>query len=98
VEIKNFLRIRVGSGYPACLDIESIGNHESYGIYAISTLPWTSDLHHEGGYVQLRQLEDGTVALFAFRFADMAVPASWSEACILWDSRNEGKEKQEVAA
>lgn len=89
MELKDFDRVRCGSGFPASLDIGKIGTHESYGVYA-ETFTYRSE--GDTGYVQLRKHNDhSTVAMFSFGSEGMDLSEFWENSTVLWDSRDEAK-------
>ena len=89
VYLTNFDDVRIGSHFPSCFDIRKISYHESYGIFAqVHTYTKKNEKH----YFQLRKHnKDHMVALFAFRFDDLALPVYWKDSVVLWDSRDEVK-------
>ena len=90
MEINNFENVRVGSGFPACFDVKPISDHESCGVYASI---FTYKPKGEQGYFQLREHDsDKLVALFAFRFDNTALPKTWLDSRIIWDSRWDSEE------
>lgn len=78
--IIDFDRIRVGSEYPICLDIESIHGHESGGILAAF---YTYEMSDGLKRVELRRREE-RIALFLFRYEDMDLPEWWQNSELLW--------------
>ena len=85
MQISNFESVRVGSGFPASFDIRNIDGHESYGVYASI---FTHKVPGEQSYFQLREHAlEGNVALFAFKFNTLKLPAGWENSSVIWDSR-----------
>jgi len=78
MDITNFRHVRVGSGYPAVLDVSPIGSHESEGVYA--SFPVVSNGLPRA---ELRYKE-GTYALFVFRYANMDYPEWWKDSELVW--------------
>ena len=85
MELKDFDRVRVGSGFPASFDVAKIEEHESWGVFATA---YTYRTGSDGGYLQLRS-QGCEVALFNFSHKDMQPPKGWRSSSVLWDSRNE---------
>jgi hypothetical protein len=61
MEIRNFERIRVGSGWPTCIDIKATDGHEHDGLCAVVQ----NNVDDYGGYVQVRR-KNNSVALITF--------------------------------
>ena len=81
MEIRDFDRIRVGSGFPASFDIKPIRDHESYGVFAnISVVK-------EGHRIELRRNSWGEIALFNFKYDDLTLPKEWEDSEILWGNK-----------
>ena len=90
MEITNFDRVRVGGGFPGSLDIESIGDHESYGVFATA---YTCRPDGSNGYAQVRKHnKESLVALFSFLLGDLEIPDEWADSVVLWDSRSSVEE------
>ena len=84
--IKDFKSIRVGSGWPALLDIKSTGMHESYGVMAIA-YPCRTNEPKDTHVVQFRvNRKTNEVALITFLFDDMALPDGWEDSELIYDS------------
>ena len=90
MKLTNFERVRIGSAWPACVDVTRLGTHEENGVYAETWLHSETD---KGGsnFSQLRRHNsENKVALFCFRWDDSEhelLPDHWKNSCVLWDSR-----------
>lgn len=81
MDISNFERVRVGSHYPQCFDIEPIGLSEhGSGIYAAFCAYSTEDGLQRA---ELRY-KDNTYGLFLFRYEDQELPEWWRDSEIVW--------------
>lgn len=86
MQISNFTNLRAGSTFPASLDIQPIGSHESYGVMAVA---WTYRSKGETGFCQVRKHStQHLVALLTFRYDDQELPEFWKDSVVLWDSRH----------
>ena len=89
--IKDFKEVvRVGSGWPASLDVFPICGHESQGVAAQA---FTYRGPNDTGYIQFRKATAmPAVALLAFRYEDTQLPHGWKDSELLWDSRSVGEQ------
>jgi hypothetical protein len=81
MEIINFSdSIRVGSGSPACFNIERIGDHEEDGVFASFFDPqnW-NELYR----VELR-CKKHYYGLFLFKYSGMDLPDWWKDSKLVW--------------
>ena len=78
-EIRDFDRLRVGQTYPCCLDISKISDHESYGVYAMTSVS-------SSNRVELRQ-KAGEVALFTFKYNETELPEWWKDSELIWSNQ-----------
>lgn len=85
MELKDFEHVRVGSGFPACVDVKRIGAHESYGVMAVA---YTYQIGDDENYVQVRRSKDNRIAVLSLKFK-MGLPEGWEDSEILWDSRKQ---------
>lgn len=92
MEIRNFDRVRIGSGYPAVLDISPIEGHESYGIAA----RFYDAVLDEDFQVELRRKEND-LALFLFRYGDMELPNYWQDSELVWSLASDRKRREKTA-
>ncbi len=81
----DFDHVRVGSGWPAILDIEPIEGHEALGIQATFYTP-TAGRARGLQRAELRRLGD-QVRLFLWQFPDSAnMPEEWEKGSeLLWE-------------
>jgi len=86
--ISEFKRLRIGSNFPATLDISPIDGHESDGLYAQGNYRRERDNH--GSFFQVRRHNRyDLMALFAFSTDKIDVPNFWRNSKVVWDSRDE---------
>ena len=78
MELKDFSQVRVGSGYPACVDVSKIQGHENDGVMAVTYV-----FEHDEHRVELRRLKY-QIALFTFKYDDMELPGDWKNSELLW--------------
>ena len=89
--ISNFKRIRVGSGFPAVIDVEPIDNfHESLGVIGM-VYPQRFDdgSNLPAGWVEIRKRDD-VIAIITSRydmFADL--PEYWKDSELIYSSKEE---------
>jgi hypothetical protein len=87
--IKDFESIRVGSGWPCCVDVSAIESHESYGVFAEA---FTYRCDKEKNFVQFRKHnKHPTVAMFSFcdDYQERKLPKFWKDSEVIWDSRRD---------
>lgn len=90
MDIINFSnRVRMGSAYPAIIDIEKIGDHESVGGIMATAFTYRSGA--DKGFIQIRKDNDfDRIALFAFVYdeGETDIPDGWKDSTVIWDSRS----------
>lgn len=77
MEIINFDKVRVGSGFPAVVNISPIYGHESNGLIVSMC---------NGSRLEIRE-KAGFHALFVYHpddENDMPIPEYWRDANVLW--------------
>lgn len=82
MDIRNFDRIRVGSGDTSFLDISNVNGHEYYGIMAVAYQSKSSK-EYFNHIIEVRQKE-GQIALFTLEHDGVKVPEYWEDAEILF--------------
>ena len=83
MQISNFNNVRVGSGFPQCIDCIAMKPHEESGVFAVAHT-------FNGNYgrkIQFRKSKDGYgVALFNFGFNDDGkIPDNWKDSELIWE-------------
>ncbi|HID70650.1 MAG TPA: hypothetical protein EYP35_09415 [Desulfobacterales bacterium] len=85
MEIRNFDILRVGSGWPTCIDIKPTDGHEHNGICAIVHMRTGYEYSH---YVQFRKHNQyQMVAMITFTNEYQTIPAEWEDSTVVFDSR-----------
>lgn len=79
--IKDFDRVRVGSEYPYCVDVNKIDYHESMGVYGEVGL-------FENHRVEVRK-KGNVIAIFTFKYKDMDLPKWWRDSELIWENKEE---------
>ena len=91
MELKDFDRVRVGSGCPHMFDIctfpfnppkPPFHYHENTGVIAI-TYDWGE------GYIEIRRNKNNDIAIFNSKYIDTPIPEYWEDAEVIWTNRKE---------
>ena len=89
MNITSFDNVRLGSKWPATIDVRRITGHEEQGVLAEVYLNNSIEPEH---FAQLRKHKrDAVVALFSFRYKETeseCMPDFWKDSIIIWDSRH----------
>ncbi len=90
MKLTNFESVRLGSTWPACVDVRRLGMCEENGVY-VETWTYSGTDKKDANFSQLRKHNsEPKVALFCFRWSDSErelLPDSWKDSSVLWDSR-----------
>ena len=90
MKLTNFERVRLGSKWPACVDVSRLGLHEENGVY-VETWTYSGIDKGDSSFSQLRKHNsEKKVALFCFGWSDAEheiLPDDWKHSSVLWDSR-----------
>ena len=81
MDIINFQKLRVGSGFPNCFNIGVVSEHESYGIYASA---YINPNKNENQILELRKNKHNQIAFFNYHSLEQELPTSWKDSEILW--------------
>ena len=90
MKLTNFESVRLGSAWPACVDVKRLGTHEENGVY-VETWLYSGTDKGASNFSQLRRhTSEKKVALFCFGWSDAEheiLPDNWKDSRVLWDSR-----------
>ena len=90
MKLTNFESVRLGSAWPACVDVKRLGTHEENGVY-VETWLYSGTDKGASNFSQLRRHNsEKKVSLFCFGWSDAEheiLPDNWKDSSVLWDSR-----------
>jgi len=87
--VSGFDNVRLGSSWPACVDVSPISGHECYGVKAVA---WAHTFKGDTNFVQIRKHnKEKQIALFSFKF-ELELDEFWQDSTVLWDSREGRRE------